>query len=133
MRLPRPILLRQCRTNNIPLQSIQWICPAQPMIGRTCLRWNSNSSSNVKLPAQIPTSGAVNLSSLRALVDLHGPDAAKFLQGLITKIFPSETEPNGLFTSFLSPQVESFRIFVDVRDEFFSIPLYILLPPRWSV
>jgi hypothetical protein len=108
MRLPRSILLRHCRTNNIPPQSLQ---PLQslsliPRINsRECLRWNSSSSTNVKLPPQLPTSGAVNLSSLRGLVALHGLDATKFLQGLITKIFPSETEPNGLFTAFLSPQV----------------------------
>ena len=57
-----------------------------------------------KLPPLIPNAGSVNLTPLRGLLALHGPDAAKFLQGLITKIFPSEAEPNGMFTSFLSPQ-----------------------------
>jgi len=71
-----------------------------------CRRWNSTASTTSdKLPLLIPNTGSVNLAPLRGLVALHGPDAAKFLQGLITKTFPSRAEPNGMFTSFLSPQV----------------------------
>jgi hypothetical protein len=70
-------------------------------------RWNSTSSSatSISLPSQIPASGAVDLTPLRGFLALQGSDVPKFLQGLITKIFPSETEPVGMFTSFLSPQV----------------------------
>ena len=57
------------------------------------------------LPAHIPPSGCVNLTPLRGLLAVHGIQSAKFLQGLITKRFPSETEPTGMFTAFLSPQV----------------------------
>ena len=105
MGLPRSVFLRHCRTNNLPVPSIQSNHPLRGLRQTTCLRWNSTSTTNPKLPVQIPSSGAVNLTSVRGLLAIHGPDAAKFLQGLITKIFPSETEPNGLFTSFLSPQV----------------------------
>jgi hypothetical protein len=87
-----------------------------------------NSTSNSKLPPQLPSAGSVNLTPLRGLLALHGPDAAKFLQGLITKIFPSETEPNGMFTSFLSPQVVLLRLFINERDEFCSIHSSIQLP-----
>ena len=76
-----------------------------PSLTRT--RWNStkSASSNEPPPLMIPHTGSVNLTPLRRLLALHGPDAAKFIQGLITKTFPSEAEPNGMFTSFLSPQV----------------------------
>ena len=63
-----------------------------------------SSASVAELPHKIPNAGYVDLSSVRGLLALHGPDTARFLQGLITKIFPSESEPNGMFTSFLSPQ-----------------------------
>jgi len=79
---------------------------------------STQSAQQNKLPPHIPSAGSVNLSSLRGLVALHGPDAAKFLQGLITKIFPSETEPTGMFTSFLTPQVPSTtQISSNSRDE----------------
>ena len=76
------------------------------MVPLNCRRWNSTASTTSdKLPLLIPNTGSVNLTPLRGLLALHGPDAAKFLQGLITKTFPSRAEPNGMFTSFLSPQV----------------------------
>jgi hypothetical protein len=85
-------------------------CTALSLRATPYCRWNSTATSSTeKLPPQIPSSGCVNLTPLRGLLALHGPDAAKFLQGLITKIFPSETEPNGMFTSFLSPQVSSLK------------------------
>ena len=96
-------------------------------------RFNSSESTRTKLPIQLPSTGAVNLSDYRGLLALQGPDAAKFLQGLITKIFPSETEPHGLFTSFLSPQVID-RVTMDpliTRDEYSSIPLYTLHLPLY--
>lgn len=85
-------------------------------------RWNlSTSSISEKLPPFIPSAGCVNLTPLRSLLAIHGPDAAKFLQGLVTKIFPSETERDGMFTAFLSPQVlNAFQKTSDSRDEFFS-------------
>jgi folate-binding Fe-S cluster repair protein YgfZ len=63
-----------------------------------------------KLPTQIPNTGTVNLTPLRGLLGIHGPGAEKFLNGLITKIFPSESESGGVFTSFLSPQVATIPI-----------------------
>lgn len=72
-------------------------------------RRSSTTSSIKKLPPQIPSAGCVNLTPLRGLLALHGPDSAKFLQGLVTKIFPSETEPNGMFTSFLTPQAKNLK------------------------
>lgn len=105
MLVPRTVFLRHCRTNSVAVPLIQLNRPLRLARQTTCLRWNSTSTTNLQLPAHIPGSGAVSLTSRRGLVALHGPDAAKFLQGLITKIFPSETEPTGLFTSFLSPQV----------------------------
>jgi len=91
-------------------------------------RWNSSAlSRNEKWPHVIPSIGIANLTPLRGLLALHGPDAAKFLQGLITKTFPSEKEPAGMFTSFLSPQVSVPVSLIDSRDEFFLTPLYIPL------
>ena len=96
-------------------------------------RFNSSESTRTKLPVHLPSTGAVNLTDYRGLLALQGPDAAKFLQGLITKIFPSETEPHGLFTSFLSPQVID-RVTMDpliTRDEYCLIRLYTLHPPLY--
>src|SRR5262245_50682997 len=64
--------------------------------------WRMNSS---EVPDRLPRTGCVDLTPLRGLLALHGPDAAKFLQGLITKVFPSPTERHGMFAAFLSPQV----------------------------
>ena len=100
--------LASCRlpTASNPMRLLQCASYARSVCAGRLLRFNSTAASTTgKLPAQIPSSGTVNLSPLRGLLALHGPDAAKFLQGLVTKIFPSETEPTGMFTSFLTPQV----------------------------
>src|SRR5208282_5998743 len=106
MRLVRPHHFFCYQGINLPPLSRR-TCTTLSLRATPYCRWNSTatSSSTEKLPLQIPSAGCVNLTPLRGLLALHGPDAAKFLQGLITKIFPSETEPNGIFTSFLSPQV----------------------------
>jgi hypothetical protein len=70
---------------------------------------SETATKSPKFPAQIPTEGHVELTPIRSLLALHGPDAAKFLQGLVTKIFPSQTEPKGMFTAFLSPPVAHFN------------------------
>ena len=89
------------------LRNTPSFCPFGPAPWRR--RSSTTTSSIKKLPPQIPAAGCVNLTPLRGLLALHGPDSAKFLQGLVTKIFPSETEPNGMFTSFLSPQVKNLK------------------------
>jgi hypothetical protein len=125
MRVPRSILGSRAHTQYIP--------SLRHNTHTIKLRWNStaSSSSHGKLPPQIPSTGYVDLSPLRGLLALHGPDAAKFLQGLITKIFPSETEPDGMFTSFLSPQVWNRKLPLSFRGVSFlihsSIQAFLLL------
>lgn len=42
----------------------------------------------------------------RSLIEIEGPDTAKFLQGLITNHMPLiATGGNGFYSAFLSPQV----------------------------
>lgn len=49
----------------------------------------------------------------RSLIEIEGPDTAKFLQGLITNHMPLiATGGNGFYTAFLSPQVRNPRHFV---------------------
>jgi len=75
---------------------------------RVVCRHNSTASQAApasNLPAHIPPMGCVNLTPLRGLLAVHGIQSAKFLHRLITKKFPSQTEPTGMFTAFLSPQV----------------------------
>jgi hypothetical protein len=117
MRLVQSLQFIPRRIISLSPLSIRALAGAQ-LRTNTCCRWNSTgvSTSTDKLPAQIPSSGCVNLSPIRGLLALHGPDAAKFLQGLITKIFPSETEPKGMFTSFLSPQVFLLRKFIRLNS-----------------
>src|SRR5579862_620865 len=93
-------------------------------------RFNSNESSRPsKLPIQLPSTGAVNLTNYRGLLALHGIDAAKFLQGLITKIFPSETEHDGLFTAFLSPQVSTLEWCLTIKGRvLFDVFIYTTTP-----
>jgi hypothetical protein len=102
------LISRQLLTHpSLLLRNTPSFCQFSPA---TWSRWNSTTTSSMeKLPPQIPSDGSVNLTPLRGLLALHGPDSAKFLQGLITKIFPSEIEPNGMFTSFLSPHVETLE------------------------
>jgi hypothetical protein len=108
MNVLRSISHRRLSTVSDQGQLLRCTAKASPVCARLHSRLPSTAPwTTAKLPVQIPASGAVDLTPLRGFVALHGPDAAKFLQGLITKIFPSETEPTGMFTSFLTPQVNS--------------------------
>lgn len=53
-------------------------------------------------PPPPPSSGAAKLSN-RRLISLHGQDAPKFLQGIITQNIQPETKA-GLYTAFLNAQ-----------------------------
>ncbi|QIW94846.1 hypothetical protein AMS68_000364 [Peltaster fructicola] len=55
-------------------------------------------------PPPPPATGAAKLSN-RRLVSLHGPDAPKFLQGIITNsVSVDRTAGNGFFAAFLTAQ-----------------------------
>lgn len=56
------------------------------------------------LPPLPPSSGAVQLSTTRRLISIHGPDAAHFLQGLTTINIPPLTT-TGAYSAFLTPHV----------------------------
>lgn len=53
-----------------------------------------------------PSAGAVQLSTTRRLISIHGPDAAHFLQGLTTINIPPLTT-TGAYSAFLTPHVRS--------------------------
>lgn len=132
MRLVRSLQSISPQGTNLPLLSPRASANVGLHVIQCCRRNSTTTSLTEKLPPQIPSSGSVNLTPLRGLLALHGPDAAKFLQGLITKIFPSDTEPNGMFTAFLSPQVSPLKFIAKSRDEYFSIHSYILVRHRLS-
>ncbi|KAI4728441.1 Aminomethyltransferase folate-binding domain-containing protein [Aureobasidium sp. EXF-10728] len=81
--------------------------PRQPFV---CLRrlpkpkrHYSTTTPSTPLPPTPPPSGAAKLSSTRRLISLHGPDAPKFLQGILTNnVNPSSHAP--FFAAFLTAQ-----------------------------
>ena len=60
------------------------------------------ATSQTPLPPAPPTSGAAKLST-RRLISLHGPDAPKFLQGIITNNVKPDSRA-GFFAAFLTAQ-----------------------------
>lgn len=66
-------------------------------------RLRQRAHSTLTLPP--PLSGTALLSATRRLVSVHGPDAARFLQGLTTIDIPPLTA--GGYAAFLTPQVRS--------------------------
>jgi folate-binding protein YgfZ len=80
--------------------------PRQPFV---CLRrlpktkrTYSTTSATTPLPPTPPPSGAAKLST-RRLISLHGPDAPKFLQGILTNnVIPTSHSP--FFAAFLTAQ-----------------------------
>ena len=60
------------------------------------------SSQHNDAPAPPPPSGVAKLTN-RRLISLHGPDAAKFLQGLVSGNVTPDLR-SGLYTSFLNAQ-----------------------------
>ena len=106
MRLPRSILFGRCGLSSAKLQPPRLVFRSLRFDAIHQTRLNSTSpSTSTPGPISLPPEGYVDLSPLRGLLGLHGPDAAEFLDGLITNKLPSESEPQGTFTSFLSPQV----------------------------
>ncbi|KAK3703927.1 ccr4 associated factor [Vermiconidia calcicola] len=76
-----------------------------PYICARCLRLSRlrhYSTQNTKLPPPPPASGAAKLTN-RRLISLHGQDAPKFLQGIVTANVTPGTR-SGLFTAFLNAQ-----------------------------
>lgn len=70
-----------------------------------CLRQSRRrlySSQTGNAPPPPPPSGAAKLTN-RRLISLHGPDAAKFLQGLVSGNITPELR-SGIYTSFLNAQ-----------------------------
>ncbi|CAK7234511.1 ccr4 associated factor [Sporothrix bragantina] len=72
------------------------------------------SSSAAAVSSQLPSSGAAALAS-RRIISVSGPDAAKYLQGVITSSIlrlqtspdmgaETTTPPSGLYSAFLSAQ-----------------------------
>lgn len=73
---------------------VQYVC-------RQCLRQSSKRSySDNAAPPPPPPSGAAKLTN-RRLISLHGQDAPKFLQGIITANIQPETKA-GLYAAFLN-------------------------------
>lgn len=60
------------------------------------------SSQTIEAPPHPPPSGAAKLTN-RRLISLHGQDAAKFLQGIVSGNIRPELR-SGLYTSFLNAQ-----------------------------
>jgi transferase CAF17, mitochondrial len=79
--------------------------PRTPYICSQCLRQSRRrlySSQNNSPPSAPPPSGAVRLAN-RRLISLHGQDAPKFLQGLVTaNVNPSSRA--GFYAAFLNGQ-----------------------------
>ena len=76
-----------------------------PYICHKCLRHSRRrlySSQPTAPPPPPPLSGAAKLTN-RRLISLHGPDAPKFLQGIVTANIQPETKA-GLYTAFLNAQ-----------------------------
>jgi hypothetical protein len=106
MRLPRSVLFGRCGQSNAILQPPRLVFRSLRVDAIHQTRLNSTSpSTSTQGPIPLPPEGYVDLSPLRGLMGLHGPDAGVFLDGLITNKLPTESEPQGKFTSFLSPQV----------------------------
>jgi folate-binding protein YgfZ len=80
--------------------------PRQPFVCLRCLpkikRAYSTTSTTSTLPPTPPPSGAAKLTT-RRLISLHGPDAPKFLQGILTNnVNPTSSSP--FFAAFLTAQ-----------------------------
>lgn len=70
---------------------------------KTCLRQQQSrlySSPTANPPPPPPSSGAVKLTN-RRLISLHGPEAPKFLQGIITNNLKADTR-SGFYAAFLT-------------------------------
>ena len=65
-------------------------------------RLYSSQTSNAPPPPPPPPSGAAKLTN-RRLISLHGQDAAKFLQGLVSGNIRPDSR-SGLYTAFLNAQ-----------------------------
>lgn len=64
------------------------------------------STLNVKEKDELHTGDRYASIPDRSLLEIQGPDTAKFLQGLITNNMPSIAQGgDGFYTSFLTPQV----------------------------
>ena len=64
------------------------------------------STLNVKEKGEFHTGDRYASIPDRSLLEIQGPDTAKFLQGLITNNMPGIAQGgDGFFTSFLTPQV----------------------------
>jgi folate-binding protein YgfZ len=80
--------------------------PRQPFVCLRCLpkikRAYSTTPATTTLPPTPPPSGAAKLTT-RRLISLHGPDAPKFLQGILTNnVNPTSSSP--FFAAFLTAQ-----------------------------
>ncbi|PWW76923.1 Aminomethyltransferase folate-binding domain-containing protein [Tuber magnatum] len=70
-------------------------------ISTPCLRRGYSSST---APPQPPPLGISNISRSRQLIEIHGPDAAKYLQGVTTRNILKLTEGRGAYSAFLNAQ-----------------------------
>lgn len=74
-----------------------------PYVCQRCLRTQRRRLyTDSAAPPPPPSSGAAKLTN-RRLISLHGQDASKFLQGIVTANIQPETKA-GLFTAFLNAQ-----------------------------
>lgn len=77
--------------------------PRQPFVCFQCLSKSKRTySTQTRVPPAPPASGAAKLTS-RRLISLHGHDAPKFLQGIITNNVKADSR-NGFFAAFLTAQ-----------------------------
>ncbi|CAZ84764.1 unnamed protein product [Tuber melanosporum] len=66
-----------------------------------CLRRGYSSST---APPHPPPTGISNLSRYRQLIEIHGRDAPKYLQGLTTGDIPMQSDSLGTYSAFLNAQ-----------------------------
>ena len=80
-------------------------------------------------PPRPPPIGIANISGPRQIIEIHGRDAAKFLQGLTTRNIPMLSDSRGAYSAFLNAQacthVKYIRIHInDIREKFSTTSSY---------
>jgi len=83
---------------NMPMR-IPHVGAPRPRLGR---RYCSLTA-----PPRPPPIGIANLSSPRQLIEIHGRDATKYLQGLTTRNFPMLPDSQGAYSAFLNAQART--------------------------
>ncbi|CUS07188.1 unnamed protein product [Tuber aestivum] len=79
-------------------------------IPRICTPWLCRGySSPTAPPCPPPPTGISNISRFRQLIEIHGPDAAQYLQGLTTRNIPTLSDGGGSYSAFLNPQARIQR------------------------